>query len=176
MRTLQNVKFIKSIFIIIWTLVSSIPAMGNIMVLVLLIGYMYSVAGIYLYGELDPANYANLGLAARSFLQVASLDRWALAPLDFKSKAPSMYVIQASFLIIQTFVLLNLLTAVIVDNLVIFKKQHEKAAEPENQPEKEQLGSVVRKKIKTKLGDNTEDAPGIEQFYPPELPLKYAIN
>lgn len=76
-----------------------------------------------MFGTIDPENFGNLAVSAKVYLQVSSLDLWS--PIYFKSKhqAPSIFPVLVSYIIIQTFVLLNLLTAVIVDNLAMLRKK-----------------------------------------------------
>ncbi len=83
----------------------------------------YSVLSVYMFGTIDPENFGNLAVSAKVYLQVSSLDLWSQIYFKSKYQAPSIFPVLVSYIIIQTFVLLNLLTAVIVDNLAMLRKK-----------------------------------------------------
>ena len=76
-----------------------------------------------MFGQIDPQNFGNLAVSAKVYLQVSSLDLWAQFYFKSKYQAPALFPVLVSYIIIQTFVLLNLLTAVIVDNLAMLRKK-----------------------------------------------------
>jgi hypothetical protein len=68
---------------------------------------MYTVSSVYLYGELDPKHFGTIPLSARQYLQVLTLDTWSNFYVNVKDAAPDMFIMMASFIIIQSFVLLK---------------------------------------------------------------------
>ena len=141
-RTLKSLKAVESIQTILQTLYLSLPALLTIYLLTLLIGCtffyftlsafktnlqwcldFYAVMSVVLFGHVDPQNFGNLASSAKVYLQVSSLDLWTQIYFKSKDDAPALFPVLVSYIIVQTFVLLNLLTAVIVDNLAMLRKR-----------------------------------------------------
>ena len=78
---------------------------------------------VFLFGKIDPENFGSLQHSAKVYLQVSSLDLWSAIYFKSKAQAPALFPVLVSYIIVQTFVLLNLLTAVIVDNLAMLRKK-----------------------------------------------------
>ncbi|KAI8897129.1 Ion transport protein-domain-containing protein [Globomyces pollinis-pini] len=121
-RTLGKFQFVKSIKMIIDTLMHSVQAMSVILFVSVIVFYIYTVLGVLAFSKVDPYRFQSLSSSYVVFLQVLSLDLWSDTAIDNKQVAPGMLYMFYSFIIIQAFVLLNLLTAVIVDNLAALRK------------------------------------------------------
>lgn len=132
-RTLKSFKSVEAIQTIIQTLFLSLPALTTIWLLTLLIGCkaeiviyfvdFYTVLSVFLFGTIDPENFGSLQKSAKVYLQVSSLDLWTTIYFKSKYAAPSLFPVLVSYVIVLSFVLLNLLTAVIVDNLAMLRKK-----------------------------------------------------
>ncbi|KAI8926479.1 Ion transport protein-domain-containing protein [Entophlyctis helioformis] len=116
LRALRGITFLRSLQVILATLFQSLPAMSSIAIVALLVGYIFAVAGTLMYGMLD-SRFNGLGTTSFRLLQVMTLARWSELYTDNKDESPTMWYFLVIFIILQTFVFLNLLVAVIVNNL-----------------------------------------------------------
>jgi voltage-gated sodium channel len=125
-KLFRSVKFVQSIELILSTLAYSASAMTTNIALMVLTGYVYTVAAVYLLGNMDPENYGTVSMSARVMLQVLSQDSWSGLYIRVKSYSREVVWFLGSFLVLQSLLILNLLTAVIVDNLALLRQQSEK--------------------------------------------------
>lgn len=117
LRVLRLVSTVPQLRLIVATLVRSIPSMGHVLVLMSIIFYIYAVTGYHLFHELDAERWGTLGAALLSLFQLVTLDDW----FNLYGKASEVYpwawVYFVSFILVGTFVMLNLFIAVVINNL-----------------------------------------------------------
>ena len=117
LRVLRLVSTVPQLRLIVATLVRSIPSMGHVIVLMSIILYIYAVTGYHLYAEHDADNWGSLGRALLTLFQIVTLEGW----VDVMDTALEAYawswVYFVSFVLIGTFVMLNLFIAVVINNL-----------------------------------------------------------
>lgn len=169
-RTLKSLKSMEAIQTILQTLFLSLPALTTIWILTLLIGYFYSVLSSFLFGKIDPKNFGSLEKSALVYLQVSSLDLWTTIYFKNKDEAPALFPVLVSYVIVQTFVVLNLLTAVIVDNLALLRKKLAKSHTRRTTKRKATFVNTVkfdRKKVET---NNAEF--GLSEYYSRDIPIR----
>lgn len=117
LRVLRLISVIPELRLIVSTLVKSIPSMGNIMLLMSIIFYIYAVAGYHLYHEHDPTHWGNLGLSLLTLFRIVTLEDWTDVMYTAMELHPFMWIYFVSFVIVGTFVIINLFIAVVINNL-----------------------------------------------------------
>jgi cation channel sperm-associated protein 1 len=123
LRVLRTISFLDNLQVIVNTLLSSIPAMGNVILLLLLIMYIFSLIGTTLYREAYPSRFGSLFRAFFTMFQILTLDDWfghydVLRPID-----PFSLLYFIAFIILATFILINLFIAVLVSSLEQSQRQ-----------------------------------------------------
>ena len=117
LRVLRLVSAVPQLRLIIATLVRSIPSMGHVILLMSVIFYIYAVTGYHLFGEHDPQHWGTLGASLLTLFQMVTLEGW----VDVMETALEMHwwawIYFVSFVLIGTFVVLNLFIAVVINNL-----------------------------------------------------------
>jgi len=121
MRALRAISFLSNLQVIISTLFRSIPAMGSIILLLVLLLYIFAIIFVTLYRDLIHLQFGNLWLAMFSLFQLITLDDWStyyqtVYDMD-PSRAPQFMVYMSIFIVLETFICINLFIAVIVNNL-----------------------------------------------------------
>lgn len=117
LRVLRLISTLPELRLIVSTLMRSIPSMFNIIMLLSIIFYMYAVAGYHLFHEVDPVHWRNLGISLLSLFRIVTLEDWTdimYAALEVHWWAWAYFV---SFVVIGTFVVINLFIAVVLNNL-----------------------------------------------------------
>jgi voltage-gated sodium channel len=117
LRVLRLLSAVPQLRLIVTTLVKSVPRMGNVVVLLALIFYIYAVIGIHLFRDADPERWPNIGTALLTLFQVVTLEGWTDVMAQASTRHPWAWVYFLSFVIIGTFVAMNLFIAVILDSL-----------------------------------------------------------
>lgn len=117
MRVLRLLSALPELRLIVSTLVRSIPGMFNVMALMSIIFYIYGVAGYHLFHDIDPTHWRNLGISLLSLFRIVTLEDWT----DIMYAAMEAYwwawMFFVSFVVVGTFVVINLFIAVVLNNL-----------------------------------------------------------
>jgi voltage-gated sodium channel len=117
LRVLRLVSAVPQLRLIVATLVRSIPGMGHVLTLMSIIFYIYAVTGYHLFHERDPEHWGTLGSALLTLFGIVTLEGW----IDLMESAlevhPWAWIYFVSFVLIGTFVMLNLFIAVVINNL-----------------------------------------------------------
>ncbi|MDH3325951.1 MAG: ion transporter [Gammaproteobacteria bacterium] len=117
LRVLRLISVIPELRIIVATLVRSIPSMGNIMLLMSIIFYIYAVAGYHLFHEHDPEHWRNLGMSLLTLFRIVTLEDWTDVMYTAMEMHYLAWIYFVSFVIVGTFVVINLFIAVVINNL-----------------------------------------------------------
>ena len=117
LRTLRLISAVKELRLIIAALVRSIPSVGHVMVLMGIIVYIYAILGYHLFHAHDPQNWGSLGISLLTLFNIITLEGW----IDVMAVAMELngyaWIYFVSFVVMGTFVVINLLIAIIINNL-----------------------------------------------------------
>ncbi len=124
LRVLRLISAVPEIRLIVNTLLRSIPSLANILVLLFLLFYIYGVTGYFLYHTHDPLHWETLGMSMITLFRVLTLEDWT--DIMYKAMELNFYhwTYFVSFVIITTFVVINMFVAIILNNLDETKKEH----------------------------------------------------
>lgn len=137
LRVLRLVSTVPKLRLIVTTLVHSIPSMGHVVLLLGLIFYIYGVAGFHLFHNDDPERWGTLGTSLLTLFQVVTLEGWTDVMNHASEGHPFAWVYFLSFIVIGTFVVMNLFIAVIISNLE--ETRHVHLEELREVPTREQI-------------------------------------
>lgn len=76
LRVLKLVKALPKLQLLVNALLKSIPSMGYVSVLLLLLFYIYAVAAVFFFGANDPIHFENLQMSMLSLFRVVTLEDW----------------------------------------------------------------------------------------------------
>ena len=76
LRVLKLIKALPKLQMLVGALMKSIPSMGYVSILLLLLFYIYAVAGVFFFGENDPTHFADLQTSMLSLFRVVTLEDW----------------------------------------------------------------------------------------------------
>jgi hypothetical protein len=131
-RLIKSLKGLKSLF---ETLLVSLPAFWNVGALVLLLFFIYSYIGVLVFGTTmrgfslnEHANFESFQMAMLTLFRIATNDEWVGLMQDCSVQppncsmelgncgSPAAYPFFITFVIIVSMIMLNLFTAVIIEN------------------------------------------------------------
>jgi voltage-gated sodium channel len=118
LRVLRAISVIPSLRRLVDALLMTIPALGNIMILMSIIFYIFAVMGTMLFAGVAPEYFGNLQLSLLTLFQVVTLESWAsgvMRPI-FNEVAWS-WIYFVIFILVGTFIVFNLFIGVIVNNV-----------------------------------------------------------
>ena len=124
LRVLRLVNAFPELRLIVETLVRSIPSMFHITILMSLLFFIYAVLGYHLFHDHDPTHWRNLGYAVLTLFRIVTLEDWTDVMYKAMELSPAYALYFVSFVVIGTFVVVNLFIAVVINNLDEAKYAH----------------------------------------------------
>lgn len=100
---------------IVTTLVRSIPSIFNILILLSILFFIYAIVGYHLFRNVDPQHWSSFPIAGTTLFQIITLEGWVdvMEPIIL-NLGPLYWIYFASFILIGTFIVINLFISVIV--------------------------------------------------------------
>ncbi len=117
LRVLRLISTLPELRLIVATLVRSIPSMAHVLALMSIIFYVYAVAGYHLFHDIDPTHWRNLGISLLSLFRIVTLEDWTDIMYAAMAAEPLAWMYFVSFVVLGTFVVVNLFIAVVINNL-----------------------------------------------------------
>ncbi len=145
LRVLRLISIVPSMKMVVQSLLSSLPGMGSIVALLGLIFYVAAVIATQLFGEQFPEWFGNLGASLYTLFQVMTLESWSMGIVrPVMEQFPYAWLYFVPFILIATFMMLNLFIAVIVDAIQTQRERTAEQAPPGPPSEQELLLEEVR--------------------------------
>jgi voltage-gated sodium channel len=170
LRVLKLIKALPKLQMLVGALLKSIPSMGYVSILLLLLFYIYAVAGVFFFGDNDPIHYSDLQTSMLSLFRVVTLEDWTdimyinmfgcenygydgNMDLCVNSTAQSALSISyfVSFVLVGTMIFLNLFIGVIMEGMDEAKAEMALADATDNPSEE-----VHVKELEEKLEEMSE--------------------
>ena len=117
LRVVRLITTVKELRVIVAALVRAIPSVGHVMVLMSIVVYIYAIMGYHLFHEHDPQHWRSLGISVLTLFNIVTLEGW-VDVMDIAMEAyPWAWIYFVSFIIMGTFVVINMFIAIIVNSL-----------------------------------------------------------
>ena len=127
LRTLRMVSVVPSLRKVVNGLLSAIPGLTSVGAIMLLIFYVGAVITTKLFGSNFPEWFGNIGASAYSLFQIMTLESWSMGIVrPVMREFPFAWVFFLPFILVATFMMLNLFIAVIVNAM---QSETDKAAQ-----------------------------------------------
>jgi len=117
LRVLRLISAVPQLRLIVATLVRSIPSMGHVILLMSVIFYIYAVTGFHLFSDNDAEHWGSLGASLLTLFEMVTLEGWVDVMDAVMEAKPWAWIYFVTFIMIGTFVVLNLFIAVVINNL-----------------------------------------------------------
>jgi voltage-gated sodium channel len=116
LRVLRLITAIPTLKRVVAGLLASLPGMGSILFLIGLIYYMFSVMGTKLFGATNPELFGTLGKSLYTLFTVMTLEGWTNdVAKPVLEHHPYGWIYIFAFIIVATFMVLNLFIGVVVN-------------------------------------------------------------
>ncbi|MEV0595854.1 ion transporter [Nonomuraea cavernae] len=114
LRVLRLLSVVPSLRRVVSALLRAMPGMSSIVVLLSLVLYVAAVMATKMYGEAVPERFGSLPTSLFTLYQTMTGDDWGNIARDVMQEHPSAWIFFTIFILICTFVVLNLFMAVVV--------------------------------------------------------------
>lgn len=129
LRVMRLISTIPELRLIVTTLIRSLPGMGHVILLMGVVFYMYAVAGYHLFSAHDPQLWGSLGTSLLTLFRVVTLEDWTDVMYTAMELNSYSWIYFVSFVVMGTFVIINLFIAVVLNNLDEAKQERLKELE-----------------------------------------------
>ncbi|WP_149539059.1 ion transporter [Siccirubricoccus phaeus] len=149
LRILRLVSIVPSLRVVVEAMLASIPGMASIVALMLLLFYVCGVITTQLFGADLPERFGTFGDSLLSLFQLMTLEGW---PSDIAfplaEKQPWAWLFIIPFILVATFVVLNLFIGVIVDSISSLKDEREAALQQKAMAQAEADTALMLREIR----------------------------
>jgi voltage-gated sodium channel len=137
LRVLRLITVVPTLRRVVAGLLAALPGMGSIVLLIALLYYVFAVIATKLYGEDFPNLFGTLGTTLFTLFTVMTLEGWVDGVVKpVMEKYPHAWVFFITYIIVCTFMVLNLFIGVVVNAM---QSEHEKVVAEEREAEREML-------------------------------------
>ena len=158
LRVVRLISAIRDLRLIVAALVRAIPSVGHVIMLMSIVVYIYAIMGYHLFHELDPQRWGNLGLSVLTLFNIITLDNWTNVMNVAMRHYPWAWIYFVSFVVVGTFVVINMFIAIIINSLDDAKR--ERPPEVEGPISREQMVQEIRaaratlERLERRLGED----------------------
>jgi voltage-gated sodium channel len=137
LRVLRLITAVPTLRRVVAGLIASLPGMGSIVLLIGLIYYVFAVMASKLFGDDNPNLFGTLGDALWTLFTVMTLEGWTNdVAKPVMEKHPYAWFFFATFIVVTTFMVLNLFIGVVVNAM---QAEATKAEAAEREAEREMI-------------------------------------
>ena len=115
LRVLRLVSLVPSMRGVVSALLKALPGMASIIGLMALVLYVSAVMATKLFGAIAPEFFGSLGASLFTLFQVMTVEGWPDIARGFMAQSPYAWMFFVTYLLIATFMVLNLFIAVVVN-------------------------------------------------------------
>lgn len=115
LRVLRLVSLVPSMRGVISALLTALPGMASIVGLMALVLYVSAVLATNLFGQLAPEFFGDLGASLFTLFQIMTVEGWPDIARPVMAQSPYAWMFFVIYLLIATFMVLNLFIAVVVN-------------------------------------------------------------
>ena len=117
LRVLRLISAVPSMRRVVESLLRALPGIGSVGALILIIMYVGAVMGAKLFGGTHPQYFGDLGISLLTLFQVLTVEGWPDIQRSIMEQHPLAWMFFVPFLLVSTFVILNLFVGVIVESM-----------------------------------------------------------
>jgi len=126
-RMMRLIVFLPELRKLIESLLHAIPRVFYVILLMFIVFYIYGAFGSLIFADLNPMLWGNIGAAMLTMFRVATLEDWTDVMYETMEVYPFSWVFYLSFIGLITFIMLNMIVAVIIE--VVQERAKQKAAQ-----------------------------------------------
>ncbi|MBC6438985.1 MAG: ion transporter [Rhodospirillales bacterium] len=149
LRVLRLISVVPRLRKVVETLMRSLPGMGSIALLLVMLFYVFAVMATKLFGQNFPEWFGSIGQSMYSLFQIMTLESWSMGIVrPVMAVHPMAWAFFVPFILVVSFAVLNLFIAVVVDSMQQVHQEEQdsliKSAEEIAQRERAALHDDIR--------------------------------
>ena len=117
LRVVRLISAVRDLRLIVAALVRSIPSVGHVIMLMSIVVYIYAIMGFHLFHVHDPEHWGSLAISLLTLFNIITLDGWTDVMDTAMRRHSWAWIYFVSFVVVGTFVVINLFIAIIINSL-----------------------------------------------------------
>jgi voltage-gated sodium channel len=117
LRVFRLISVLPELRVLVVGLVRSLTPLASVGFLFLILFYVYGMVGWLSFHDEDPKNWSSIGQAMLTLFTILTLEEWVTLQRDALEITPWAPVYFVSFILISSFLLLNMVIAVIINSV-----------------------------------------------------------
>ena len=117
LRVVRVVSVFPDMRILVRAMVRSLPPIGTLALLTLLLMYVYGMVGWILFHDGDPKNWGTIGDSMLSLFTMLTIENWPNLLERGQEIHPASWVFFVSYILIASFLVINILLAIIINSM-----------------------------------------------------------
>jgi voltage-gated sodium channel len=132
LRVLRLLSAIPQMRRVVQALFGAVPAMGAVILLLVLVFYVSAVMATKLFGSTFPEWFGSIGASLYSLFQIMTLESWSMGIVrPLMTAYPYAWLFFVPFVLVSSFVVLNLFIAIIVNSMHTVEAEEETSRQDE---------------------------------------------
>jgi voltage-gated sodium channel len=129
LRALRLISGVKQLRKIVSSILRSLPGIGWTVLLMILIYYIFAIVGIHLFGHDFPDIFGSLSIGFSTLFELTTLEGWQDIVMPVTVRYQWGWVYFLFFMVLASFILLNVILGIVVDSLALQEEDAECEAE-----------------------------------------------
>lgn len=156
LRILRLVSVLPQMRTIVTALFRSVPGMGTVIGLLLIIVYTAAVLGERLFHDIDPEHFGDLGTTLYTMFVLLTTEDWPEVAAPVLAQEPAAWLFFVGYIVVTAFIMLNLVIGVIVTAL-------EQEVNAERWQEDQELELAQHQSVMNRLEELTEQVSRLSE-------------
>jgi voltage-gated sodium channel len=128
LRIVRIISVLPEVRVLIRGMVRSLPPIGSMAVLAVLLIYLYGMVGWILFHSEDPDRWGNIGDAMLNLFVMLTLEQWPIFLREGMEIHPWSWVYFVSYVLLGGFLLINILIAIVINAMEGARREERAAA------------------------------------------------
>ena len=157
LRVLRLLTLVPSMRRVVGALMASIPGLGSIGLVLLLIYYVFAVIATKLFGASFPQWFGTIGESLYSLFQIMTLESWSMGIVrPVMEVHPNAWLFFVIFILIATFTMLNLFIAIIVNAMHSFTEEENRETQAALDQARDHIETDLHREMASLRGEIAE--------------------
>ncbi len=122
-RVMRLISFIPELRVLVSALFTALPRMGYVVLLMFIIFYIYAVIGNFMFEEINPVLWGDLGISLLTLFRVATFEDWTDVMYEVMEVYRFSWIYFLTFIFFSAFVFLNMMIGIVVE---VLGEEHKK--------------------------------------------------
>ncbi|MBX3505838.1 MAG: ion transporter [Parvibaculum sp.] len=147
LRVLRLLSVVPSLRKVVASLIGALPGMGSIIAVLFLVFYVGAVLSTKLFGASFPDWFGTIGGSMYTLFQIMTLESWSMGIVrPVLEVYPYAWVFFVPFIVLTSFMVLNLFIAIIVNSMqALHEEEHNRAQDEREERAREERAEIERR-------------------------------